>query len=101
MPEIAPDYVLREQLYKQEEEQSGILRKELYRVDPEEANKHHPHSIRYIVRALEIYRISGRTKTELFVRQPPQRPLLMLGLRRDKDATNRRINKRIHEMFDE
>jgi tRNA dimethylallyltransferase len=73
----------------------------LYKIDPTEANKHHSNSIRYIVRALEIYHQSGKTKTESFTAHPPKWPLLMLGLWREKDDTNRRINKRIHEMFDE
>jgi tRNA dimethylallyltransferase len=101
MPEISPDYALRKKMYDKEEKTPGILWKELYAVDPDEANKHHPNSTRYIVRALEIFHISGKTKTELFTAHPPKWPLLMLGLRREKDDTNRRINKRIHEMFDE
>jgi len=101
MPEISPDYILRQKLYDKEEQTPGILWKELYAIDPEEANKHHPNSVRYIVRALEIYHISGKTKTELFTSRPPRRPLLMIGLWREKDDTNKRINKRIHEMFDE
>lgn len=101
MPEISPDYDLRDKLYKKEENEPGILWKELNTIDPDEAHKHHPNSVRYIVRALEIYYISGKTKTELFTAHPPKWPLLMLGLRREKDDTNRRINKRIHEMFDE
>lgn len=101
MPEISPDYELRKKMYKKEELNPGLLWKELYAIDPNEANKHHPNSIRYIVRALEIFHISGKTKTELFTAHPPKRPLLMFGLRREKDDTNRRINKRIHEMFDE
>jgi len=34
------------------------------KIDPEEADKHHPNSIRYIIRALEIYHQTGKTKTE-------------------------------------
>lgn len=77
------------------------MRQQLYAIDPEEANKHHPHSLRFIIRALEIYHTTGKTKTASFIPQTPQWPLLMVGLRREKDDTNQRINKRIHEMFDE
>ncbi len=101
MPELPPNPALREELYAKEEAKPWCLRNELFRIDPEEANKHHMNSLRYIIRALEIYYSSGKTKTESFTANPPQWPLLMIGLRRWKDETNKRINKRIHEMFDE
>jgi tRNA dimethylallyltransferase len=55
MPEVAPDPVRREQMMQQEEKSPGWLFTELQQVDPDEAMKHHPHSTRYILRALEIY----------------------------------------------
>lgn len=66
--------------------------------DPEEAAKLHPKSTRYIVRALEIFHKSGETKTATFISQPPAWPLLMLGLRREKEDTNKKINTRVREM---
>ena len=68
-------------------------------VDTEEAEKLHPKSTRYIVRALEIFYKSGKKKTDTFISQPPQWPLLMLGLRREKEDTNLRINARVREML--
>lgn len=101
MPEIPPNTELRESLYAKEAAHPWCLRTELYKIDPTEANKHHMNSIRYIIRALEIYYTSGKTKTESFTAHPPKWPLLMIWLRRSKDETNKRINKRIHEMLDE
>lgn len=37
----------------------------LYEVDPESAAKIHKNNLRRVVRAIEIYRLTGRTKTEL------------------------------------
>ena len=54
---------------------------------------------RYIIRALEIYHETWKTKTELFLHQPVKHPLLMLWLRREKEETNIRINARIKEML--
>ncbi len=99
MPDVQPDMQLRDELFAKEEKEPGILHRELMKVDPEEASKLHPKSTRYIVRALEIYYKSGKTKTDSFISQPPQWPLLMLGLRRDKEDTNLRINARIKEMI--
>ncbi len=99
MPDVQPDMKLRTELFAKEEKEPWILHKELMKLDPEEAAKLHPRSTRYIVRALEIFYKSGKKKTDTFISQPPQRPLLMLGLRRQKEDTNLRINARIKEML--
>jgi tRNA dimethylallyltransferase len=99
MPESAPDYELRKQLEEKERIEPGFLYTELMKIDPEEAQKLHPNSTRYLIRALEIYYTTGKTKTEEFLQQPVKHPLLMLGIRREKEETNRKINMRIKEMF--
>ncbi len=99
MPDIPPDMQLRDELFAKEEKEPWILHKELMQVDTEEAEKLHPKSTRYIVRALEIFYKSGKKKTDTFISQPPQWPLLMLGLRREKEDTNLRINARVREML--
>ncbi len=55
MPEVLPNYTLRDELMAKEEQTPGILREELEAIDPVEAKRHHPKSLRYIIRALEIY----------------------------------------------
>ena len=99
MPECAPDYALRNELEKKEAEEPWYVHKELTRIDPEEAAKLHPNSTRYIIRALEIYYKTWKTKTEGYIQQPVRHPLLMLWLWRDKESTNQLINARIKEMF--
>lgn len=101
MPTVAPQEEWREKKMKEEEQSPGTLFALLQAVDPEEAQKHHPNSLRYVLRALEIYEFSGRTKSDWSKQQPVQRPLLMLWLWREKDETNRLINARIKEMFKE
>ena len=99
MPDIPPDMQLRDELFAKEDKEPGILHQELMKLDPEEAEKLHPKSTRYIVRALEIFHKSGQTKTDTFISQAPQWPLLMLGLRREKEDTNKKINTRVREML--
>ena len=84
---------------EKEKNSPGRLYQTLYTIDPTEAQKHHPHSHRYLLRALEIYEFTGQTKTARSGESPVQRPLLMLGLRREKDETNMLINQRIKEQF--
>ena len=99
MPDVAPDFQLREKLYKLEEENPWILYKKLQEVDPQEAQKLHPNTLRYIVRALEIYYKTWKPKSELAKQRPVKWPILMIWLRREKEDTNRRINKRIKEQI--
>ena len=48
---------------------------------------------------LEIYKKTRITKTAGYIQQAVRHPILMLGLRRDKETTNHLINARIKEMF--
>ncbi len=99
MPELAPQRQRRENMMTKEQNTLGRLYEELLRVDPEEAKKHHVHSHRYLIRALEIWTFTWKTKTERSGEQPVRRPLLMLWLRREKEQTNQLIDERIDELF--
>ena len=99
MPEIWPDYDFREKMFSLEDKEPWFLHRELIEIDPEEAQKHHPNSTRYIVRALEIFHKSGKTKTDTFKEKEVEQPILMIGIWRDKDSTNELIAKRIKEMI--
>lgn len=101
MPEVAPDMERRATMMQQEEQQPWRLHKQLTLVDPDEAHKHHPHSTRYILRALEIYEKTDIPKSKSATQLPVQRPLLLQWLRREKLDTNCRINARIKEMIDQ
>lgn len=99
MPECAPNYEYRKELQEKEDIEPWYVYKLLNQIDPEEARKLHPNATRYIIRALEIYHETWKTKTELFLHQPVAHPLLMLWLWREKEETNMRINARIKEML--
>jgi tRNA dimethylallyltransferase len=99
MPEIPPQRDLRWKYQQLEDQQPWILRQKLYKIDPQEAQKHHPNSTRYIIRALEIFDYTKKKKSELIQQLPVRHPLLMIGLRREKEDTNRRINNRIDHMI--
>ena len=99
MPNVAPDRAWRETMMEKEDENPWFLFEELSRIDPQEAQKHHPNSTRYLIRALEICHFTWSTKTELCRELPVRRPIYMLWLRREKEDTNMRINARIKEMM--
>ena len=99
MPEIPADMKYRDEMFAKEKIEPWYLYKELLKIDPEEAQKHHPNSTRYIVRALEIFHKSGKTKTDNFKEKPVDQPILMIWIWRDKYITNTLINTRIKEMI--
>lgn len=100
MPEVVPDMSWRASMMEHERLQPGFLFDTLMKLDPQEAQKHHPHSLRYILRALEICEKTGSTKTLLAKEQAVDYPLLMIGLWRERDDANRRINQRIYQMLE-
>jgi tRNA dimethylallyltransferase len=101
MPSAKPNPKLRAKLYEQEEKEPGFLHKELAKIDPQEAQKIHYKSTRYLVRALEIFHTTGGRKSETFIQQDVDQPILMIGLWRDKEETNKRINTRVKQMLQE
>ena len=99
MPEIWPDFEFRKKMFDLEEKNPWFLHKELEKIDPDEAKKIHPKSTRYLVRALEIFHSSGKTKTESFLEKEVDQPILTMWIRREKNETNELINARIKEMI--
>lgn len=99
MPDSKTDLPFRKSLEKLEFNNPWILHKKLQIIDPQEADRLHPNSTRYIIRALEIYEHTGHPKSFFNQKRKPEWPLLLLWLWRDKASTNRRINKRIKEML--
>ncbi len=74
-------------------------------VDPESAAAIHPNNMRRVLRALEIYRTTGRKKSELDRESrahPPALSLLVLGLfPTDREALRERIDRRVDAMVAE
>lgn len=98
------DPALRESLRAMAEQQGlAALHSRLQEIDPEAAERIHPNDAKRIIRALEVYRISGKPISEL-QRQwdagPRRYDCALIGLRRDKDDQNRRINARVKKMVE-
>jgi len=79
----------------------AALHAELAEVDPEAAGRIHPHDERRIVRALEVYRKTGRPISELqgqWDRGERRYDCTFIGLRRERRDQGRRINARVRRM---
>ena len=79
------------------------LHQRLFAVDPESAAAIHPNNVKRVIRALEIFLVSGRTKTELDRLSTPAQPqieALVFGIRyHDREILYNRINKRVDAML--
>jgi len=104
-PDLTDDALRAELLEFARERGNEALHAELARIDPESAEAIHPNNVKRVARAIEIYRLSGMTKTELDKnsRLGEQRfDIRCAGLfYSDREALYRRIEKRVDMMIDE
>jgi tRNA dimethylallyltransferase len=79
------------------------LYKRLLKLDPPRAKAIGPHNQRRILRALEIYLVSGKKPSQTSPKTPGLRELgyrpVVIGIHRDRDALYRKINRRVDTMF--
>ena len=97
-----PD-ALREALAREAEEKGPeAMHAALRAVDPASADAIHPNNVRRVLRALEIYRTTGRPKSELDRESrthPPALDLLVFGLfPTDRSVLLSRIDRRVEAM---
>ena len=97
------DQDLRARLREKEDKGRGSLYQELRRVDPVAASYLHSHDERRVIRALEVYYLSGRPISS-HQRQLLYSPLpstVMVGLRMERKTLYRLINRRVDAMMEE
>ena len=82
---------------------SAELHRQLAQVDPVAAQRIHPNDLRRIIRALEVFQLTGYGISTLQTQWQAGRPRLdyrIIGVARDKTDLNRRINQRVGLMMD-
>ena len=85
------------------EEGSGKLHEHLRRVDPAAAQRIHPNDLKRIIRALEVYELTGSAISdfqEQFCSGRHEGAWELIGLRRSVADNNRRINRRVRRMVE-
>lgn len=100
---FSPDSALRGELERELAEKGGqAMLEELSKVDPEAAQRLHPNDHKRIIRALEVYRSTGKTITQHNRETqaiPPRYDALTIGLAfQDRQAMWKRIDQRVDEM---
>lgn len=76
--------------------------KELQKVDSEAAKKIAPQNVRRVARALEIYKTTGKTKTQLDLesRKEVKYDYRLFGMEWDRESLYQRINLRVDKMLE-
>jgi tRNA dimethylallyltransferase len=99
------DEAIRDELRaRAETEGLPALHAELRRIDPVAAERIHVPDAKRIIRALEVYRLTGRPISSFqtqFDAQAPRPGWTVIGLRREKETESHRINMRVKRMIDE
>jgi tRNA dimethylallyltransferase len=84
-------------------EGTGPMHGELAKIDPAAGARIHPNDLRRIVRALEVFRLTGTPISDLqtqWSREHPAIEATFIGIRREKEGLNRRINARVKKMME-
>jgi tRNA dimethylallyltransferase len=79
------------------------LHEALRRIDPEAAGRIDPNDAKRIIRALEVYRLTGKPISSFqkqFDAGRPKHDWTIIGLRRQKTVESRRINARVKKMIE-
>ena len=103
--EMEPDLAFRAEMQAYAEKNGAdALHDKLKALDPEAAEAIHPNNIKRVIRALEIIRLSGMTKTEwdkqALRRETPYRETVIALDYRDRETLYRRIELRVDQMFE-
>ncbi|MEG2144767.1 MAG: tRNA (adenosine(37)-N6)-dimethylallyltransferase MiaA [Oscillospiraceae bacterium] len=99
------DFAYRESLYKMAEENGcEAVYKLLLQIDEEYAQALHPNNLKRVIRALEVYRVTGITMTEqlrLSKKNPTSFKAVKLGLGfKDRSRLYERIDQRVGTMLE-
>ncbi|WP_017727407.1 tRNA (adenosine(37)-N6)-dimethylallyltransferase MiaA [Halalkalibacterium ligniniphilum] len=95
--------------YREELEQfvtehgAKALHCKLEEIDPVTSRELHPNNYRRVIRALEVYKLTGKTLAEFRQEQKQQTPynLVMIGLTMEREVLYDRINRRVDRMIEQ
>ncbi|MFM2479680.1 tRNA (adenosine(37)-N6)-dimethylallyltransferase MiaA [Celerinatantimonas sp. MCCC 1A17872] len=99
------DEKLREEIANQAAEVGWQkLHQELLKYDPQSAARIHPNDPQRLMRAIEVYRLSGKTLTELNAQKPPEfpYPLYQFAIApQERSVLHQRIEQRLSLMLEQ
>ncbi len=102
IPRVVPHPEIRAELEAFVEANTAkALHDRLRQVDIVSAEKIHPNNVRRIIRALEVYQVTGEPISKLQEKKPPPYRIRTYGLQLDRDILYPRADKRIDMMIEE
>ncbi len=100
IPEVPPNMVFRAELEAYAGAGGGAaLHRHLTIVDPEASVKIHPNNVRRVIRALEVYEMTGERISDLQRKKPPPYAILELGLYMERHRLQARADRRVDQMM--
>ena len=100
IPQVPPNPQLRRNLETRAgREGSHILYQELQSIDSLAAAKIHPSNTRRVIRALEIYQMTGQPPSQLQRQEKPSFSTTVIGLTLERSELYRRIDCRVDKMI--
>ena len=100
VPEIPPDEEFRRGKEREAEEIGPMaLHQQLEAIDPLRAGQLDPRNVRRVIRALEIFHVTGRKPSESIERALPVRDSLVIGLTLERQELYDRIDRRVDRML--
>ncbi len=98
------DPAVRDRLHELDRREGrDVLYARLRQVDPKAAERIHPNDLRRIVRALEVYELSGKPISALqtqWDKAARRHECVFIGLRREREDQSHRTNERVRRMMD-
>lgn len=90
--------------YYHKEHGEDALYEKLKKIDPESAEKIHKNNVKRVIRALEVYDLTGRkfSETNTDIRKKSSKyDFILIGLSMDRKILYERINQRVDKMINE
>ena len=98
------DAEIRAKLQREADEHGNVaLHERLRRCDPETANRVHPNNLVRVIRALEVYELTGKPISSLqqqWKMNEPRYPFRAFGLNMPREVLYRRIEERVDRMVE-
>lgn len=100
IPRVPPNPDIRAELEQfVVDNNAQALHDRLQTADPIAANKIHPNNVRRVIRALEVYEITGEPISKLQEKKPPPYQIRCYGLKLDRDILYPRADARVDAMI--